>query len=174
MVRLDPGELFIGSTPAEVHTVLGSCVSVVIHHARLRLGAICHARKPDRECYHDKHGLKVCQDLGDYVSCSLHFMLAWFDQRGVPRQELDVKLFGGSMMFNNIPQTDVTPSLNMGKRNVDTAMTIIRSQRLHLTASDVGGPWARQIIFQTDTGEIRLKRIRQSMQELLTLEYGRC
>lgn len=168
IIRLDPGELYIGTAPAEVHTVLGSCVSIIFFHERLKLGAICHGRKPDHVCRPATTGLKVCRELGDHVRCSLEFMLAWFDTRGVPRSELEVKLFGGAMMFANSLAGGT--GLGMGKRNVDTAMEFIRSRRLHLTASDVGGPWARQIVFFTDTGEIRLKRYRKSAQELERLE----
>ncbi|MBF0181541.1 MAG: chemotaxis protein CheD [Magnetococcales bacterium] len=169
-IRLDPGELFISTVPAEVHTILGSCVSIVIYHPRLKQGAICHGRKPTRGCAHAVCGLKVCRELGDYVSCSVEFMLAYFDQKGTPRQELEVKLFGGAMMFNNLPSTMENPVLGMGKRNIDTAMEVIRANHLHLTASDVGGPWARQILFYTETGEIKLKRVRTSASELMGLE----
>ncbi|MBF0272477.1 MAG: chemotaxis protein CheD [Magnetococcales bacterium] len=170
IIRLDPGELFIGTAPAEVHTVLGSCVSITFYHSRLRQGAICHARKPVHYCPRSDSGLKICRELGDHVQCSLEFMLAWFDHKGVSRQELEVKLFGGGMMFTNLPAARDNPMLSMGKRNVDTAMEFIRVSRLHLTASDVSGPWARQIVFYTDSGEIKLKRIRKSIQELERLE----
>ncbi|MBF0416800.1 MAG: chemotaxis protein CheD [Magnetococcales bacterium] len=168
IIRLDPGELYIGTSPAEVHTILGSCVSIAFFHERSRMGAICHARKPDHVCHPAPFGLKVCRELGDHVRCSLEFMLAWFDLRGVPRPELEVKLFGGAMMFANTLAAGSV--LGMGKRNVDLSMEFIRTRRLHLTASDVGGPWARQIIFFTDTGEIRLKRFRKSATELDGLE----
>ncbi|MBF0214489.1 MAG: chemotaxis protein CheD [Magnetococcales bacterium] len=170
LIRLDPGELFIGTSPAAVHTVLGSCVSITFYHSRLRQGAICHGRKPHHVCGRSGAGLKICRELGDHVQCSLEFMLSWFDHRGVPRQELEVKLFGGGMMFATPASGVENPMLNMGRRNIDTAMEFIRVKRLHLTASDVGGPWARQIVFYTDSGEIKLKRIRKSAQELERLE----
>ncbi|MBF0125659.1 MAG: chemotaxis protein CheD [Magnetococcales bacterium] len=173
LLRLDPGELFISTEPTEVHTLLGSCVSIVFFHPRLRQGAICHGKRPSRECSRHGCGLKICRQLGDYVSCSLEFMLAYFDQKGVPRQELEVKLFGGALMFNSPGISMDAPMLSMGQRNIDTAMEFIRSRRLHLTASDIGGPWARQIQFFTDSGEIRLKRIRKSPLELMALENGK-
>ncbi|MEO5349065.1 MAG: chemotaxis protein CheD [Magnetococcus sp. YQC-3] len=172
MIRLDPGELFISTRPAEVHTILGSCVSVTFYHPRLKQGAICHGRKPSRDCQSTPSGLKICRELGDYVSCSLAFMLAYFNQQGVAHQEMEVKLFGGAMMFNNLAATNDNAVLTLGKRNIDTAMDFIRNQRLHLTSSDVGGPWARQIIFNTATGEIKLKRVRSTVQELENMEAG--
>ncbi|MBF0184416.1 MAG: chemotaxis protein CheD [Magnetococcales bacterium] len=170
-VWLDPGELFIG-VGAEVHTVLGSCVSLIVHHPRSRLGAICHGKRASRSCEHPAGGVKVCREMGDYLSCVMPFLLASFEQRGISRQELEVKLFGGAMMFTGTaPHLDL-PGFTVGKRNVDTAMSFIRAHHLHLTASDVGGPWARQLIFTTSNGEIRLRRIRSSAQELDTLDAG--
>ncbi|MEO5334941.1 MAG: chemotaxis protein CheD [Magnetococcus sp. YQC-5] len=169
-VRLDPGELFISTQPTEVQTVLGSCVSVSLYHPRLKQGSICHGRKPSRGCVHTACGLKICRELGDYVACSLEFMLAYFDMKGVQRQELEVKLFGGAMMFTNQPVSADHSLWNMGKRNIDTAMDFIRNKRLHLMASDIGGPWARQLVFNTETGEVRLKRVRYTAQELDDLQ----
>ncbi|MBF0428139.1 MAG: chemotaxis protein CheD [Magnetococcales bacterium] len=169
IIRLDPGELFISTSPSEVHTVLGSCVSVTFFHPRLKQGAICHGRKPTQGCIHGVSGLKLCQDLGDYVSCSLEFMLAYFDHRGVSRSELEIKLFGGGMMFNTLSGNAENPVLNTGKRNIDMAMEFFRAKRLHLMSSDIGGPWARQIVFYSETGEIKMKRIRKTAQDINNL-----
>ncbi|MBF0098462.1 MAG: chemotaxis protein CheD [Magnetococcales bacterium] len=170
-VWLDPGELYIGAG-AEVHTVLGSCVSVIFYHPRSRLGAMCHGKRATRNCAHPASGIKICRDMGDYVSCVMPFLLASFTARGIARQELEVKLFGGAMMFGSASPALDLPGFTVGKRNVDTAMSFVRANHLHLTASDVGGPWARQLIFTTATGEIRLRRIRASEQELSNLDAG--
>ncbi|MBF0369695.1 MAG: chemotaxis protein CheD [Magnetococcales bacterium] len=167
-VRLDPGELFIGTRPTEVNTVLGSCVSVTIFHPRSRQGAINHGRRPEQTCAQPNTGLKVCRELGDYVDGSLEFMLAWFDRNGVSRKELEVKLFGGGMMFN-LEKGKQSNIISVGKRNVDVAMQFIRKNHLHLTSSDVGGPWGRVIVFNTATGEVKLKRVRKTVTDMENL-----
>ncbi|MBF0147422.1 MAG: chemotaxis protein CheD [Magnetococcales bacterium] len=167
-VNLDPGEMYLGVKPVEVHTVLGSCVSVVLFHPQRRMGAMCHGKLPSRKCDHPACGLKICRAMGDFVSCSLRFMLSWFDLMGVSRKELEVKLFGGAMMFmlDNQPRER---SIAVGKRNVETAMDLIRGERLHLVASDVGGPWGRRIVFHAGTGEVKLQRIRKTELELASI-----
>ncbi|HIJ84451.1 MAG: CheD [Magnetococcales bacterium] len=168
VVNLDPGELFVGTRPAEVHTVLGSCVSVVLFHPHHRMGAMSHGKLPTRPCNQPYCGLKICRMMGDFVSCSLHFMLSWFYQMGIPGKELEVKLFGGAMMFS-IPNNPQEQSIAVGKRNVETAMDIIRAEKLHLIASDVGGPWGRKLVFHTGTGEVKLQRIRKTVFELASM-----
>ncbi|MBF0109481.1 MAG: chemotaxis protein CheD [Magnetococcales bacterium] len=171
-VTLDPGELFLGIRPMEVHTVLGSCVSVVLFHPHRKLGAICHGKLPSRPCDHGCNGLKVCRLMGDYVSCAFHFMLSWFDQMGIAARELEVKLFGGAMMFT-LPGKTQEESIAIGRRNVEVAMDLIREKKLRLVSSDVGGPWGRRIVFHSGTGEIRLQRIRKTELELIEVAAGR-
>ncbi|MBF0609973.1 MAG: chemotaxis protein CheD [Magnetococcales bacterium] len=157
VVWLEPGELFIGTRPAQVQTVLGSCVSVALFDRRQGIGAICHSRLASRACSQVICGMKVCRNLSDYVSCSLHFMLGYFDQHGSQRRELEVKLFGGANMFRQI-QSEERAERGIGKQNVDTAMAIIRREKLHLVATDVGGVASRVITFNTASGEVFLKR----------------
>lgn len=157
-VWLDPGEIFIGTQPTEVHTLLGSCVSVTLFNPRTRVGAICHGRLPSRDCSFPFCGMKICQNMGDYVECSLRFMLAYFDQQDSLRRELEVKLFGGAKMFDLLPMGMHEDPL--GKRNVDAAMEVIRRERLHLLTSDVGGVMGRTLVFDTSNGEVLLKRTR--------------
>ncbi len=165
-IRLDPGEIFINTQPAEIYTVLGSCVSITLYHPRLKQVAMSHCRKPDQTCYHMVDGLKICRELGDYVACSLRFMLAFFDQKGIERKELIIKLFGGALMSQGVAPVGNKEEgshlfTSMGKRNSERALELIRNERLHLTASDIGGPWARQIVFYTHTGEVQLKRMQK-------------
>lgn len=163
LVRLQPGELFIGRKPAEVHTILGSCVSVSMFNPRLKVGAICHGRQPARACGEHQCGLKICHGLGDWVSCSVRFMLAYFDQHGTLRRELEVKLFGGARMFGLSPKGASEDPI--GKRNVDAAMAIIKEEKLHLMSTDVGGAFGRNLVFDTQTGEVLLKRIKKTIND---------
>lgn len=164
-VRLDPGELCLLPRPSEVETILGSCVSVVLFHPNSGLGAMSHGKFPERQCQQPNCGLKICRDMGNYVSCSLLFMLSYYTHQGVPYRELEVKLFGGAMMFTSPGQSDSSIGA-IGKRNIEVAMEIIRTRHLRLVSSDIGGPWGRRIIFNTEAGEVKLQRIRKTVQEL--------
>ncbi|HAT51331.1 MAG: chemotaxis protein CheD [Nitrospirae bacterium] len=164
VVHLDPGELYVSSRPVEIHTVLGSCVSVAIFHPGRQLGAMSHGIFPFRECDHPPLGLKVCRSMGEYVSCSLRFMLSWFGHMGIESGELEVKLFGGAMMFS-LPGTPQVSSLSVGRSNVAAAREIIRDEKLRLISSDVGGSWGRKIIFHSGTGAVKLKRIHRTELE---------
>lgn len=170
-IRLDPGEVFISTQPTQIHTVLGSCVSLILYHPRSKQGAISHGRKPTQECDHSIHGWKICKNLGDYVDCSMEFMLSYFAQKGIQPPELVIKLFGGALMSACTPGTTTDYSvMTMGKRNSDRAMELLQTKKLHLMTSDCGGQWTRQIIFNSHTGEVKLKRIHTTAQPINPLE----
>ncbi len=72
-VSLRPGQIHFAKEPAVVSTVLGSCVSVTMHCARLEIGAICHALFPAGVPAEDVEPFR-------YVDRSVEAMVAWLGQ----------------------------------------------------------------------------------------------
>lgn len=154
VIYLKPGEMYFGETPGTVTTVLGSCIAIVMHNRRLRLGAICHAMLPDGIC--DEGGLR-------YLNCALTEMLDRFLARGVGCAEIEVKLFGGGDVL--MPAGGGTRGKTVGRQNIETAMELIEREGLKLVSYDLGGPSGRKILFRTDTGEVLVKRLRKDSDE---------
>ncbi len=86
-------------------------------------------------------------------------MLEWFLQLGVEREEIDVKVFGGSDM---IGCTEMKSRATVGQQNISKAFQVLEMERLRIAASDVGGQRGRKLFFSTHTGEVLLKRLRKS------------
>ncbi len=146
-IYLLPGQLSIVERPTVISTVLGSCVSVTLFHCRQGFGAMCHAMLPFNRGEQDFK----------FVDSSIHHMLASFDRRGIPRRELEVKLFGGADMFE--PSQAAGSSLTVGRQNIAAATQILAAEGLQLLASEVGGRQGRKLHFQAYTGEVLLKRL---------------
>lgn len=147
-IFLKPGQVYFSHLPSLVTTVLGSCVSVTMHSADHRCGAICHALLPEG------------RDAGDpcrYVDSSIMEMLRAFSRNGIESSRIEVKVFGGSDVLPVVE--DGTPRPSVGQQNIDAALRVIERERLHLAASDLGGTRGRKILFRTHTGEILLKRL---------------
>lgn len=149
-VYLKPGEIYIGTRPTIVTTVLGSCVSVVFFNARRRLGGICHALMPGGGP--DEEGCR-------YVEFSIRHMLEEYRRQQVAAFEIEVKLFGGADMF-----FCTTPNGTIGQQNIRRALSIIEAEKLNLVASDVGGESSRKLMFFVHSGEVLMKR-HKSRQE---------
>ena len=152
-VYLRPGEIYIArDEPTMVTTVLGSCISVSMFNRRLNVAAICHGLLP--RCRDKKVCDGTCFEGSRYVECSIRHMLSRFLSFGIHRSEIQVKLFGGSDMF----ELKSPASISVGKQNIEIAMKVIGDEGLTLVSSDVGGPLGRKILFHTQTGEVLLKR----------------
>jgi chemotaxis protein CheD len=150
-VTLMPGELFCGTNPTVVTTVLGSCVAVTMLCRRLSLWAICHGVLPSGN-EDDPPG--CCR----YVDESVRRMSAWFQRRGALKKEIEVKLFGGAeIMMERGPGSRFVP---VGRSNVNMALSALESEGLRVATSDVGGYTGRKLRFHTLTGDVMVKRFR--------------
>jgi chemotaxis protein CheD len=163
-IFLQPGEIYFAERPALISTLLGSCVAVTMFSPRLGTGAICHGLLPSCRGNKTCEGDKFCHEGIRYVDCSIMRMLGWFRQNGVAREEIDIKVFGGSEMLSS-PETKTKDSV--GQQNIKVAFQVIEKEKLRVSASDVGGLRGRKIIFSTSTGEVLLKRLRKSELENL-------
>jgi chemotaxis protein CheD len=145
-IYLKPGELTVNETPAEVWTVLGSCVSVTLYSPQQLVGAICHAMLP--------HG----GENGNfkYVDRALSYMLDHFDRCCVKRTEIVVKVFGGADMFEVNAASKI---LTIGRQNLVATQGILLRNRLHVTAKDIGGSRGRKLFFYPHSGEVFVKRL---------------
>jgi chemotaxis protein CheD len=158
-IYLKPGDIYISDKPVLVSTLLGSCVSVTMFSRRAGAGAICHGLLPTcrgkKPCECDE----FCGEGMRFVDCSIMRMLGWFEQNGVARGEIDVKVFGGSDMLSG-PENSTKATV--GQQNISMAFQVIEKENLRIAASDVGGLRGRKIIFSTHTGEVLLKRLLKS------------
>ena len=135
-IYLKPGDIYISDKPAMISTLLGSCVAVTMFSPRLGAGAISHGVLPcckgKKPCEDDEY----CREGVRYVDCSIMRMLGWFMQNGVAREEIDVKVFGGSDMLS-APES--TTQATVGQQNIAMAFHVLEKEMLRVSASDVGG-----------------------------------
>ncbi len=153
-IYLKPGEICITGDPSMIETVLGSCVSVTMFDRRSGVSMICHCLLP--QCKNEIPCDGDCSEGFKYVDCSILRMIKKFDSYDIMRSDIEVKVFGGADMFA------VGKSISIGKQNIETALKIIERERLNLLASDIGGTQGRKIYFNTNTGEVHLKRLNKA------------
>lgn len=154
---LNPGELIISSEPKVIRTILGSCISLIFYHRATGFYGMTHALLPTEES--TSANLEACetncQNRGKpgrykYVSCSTSALVEAFRVRGIPKREIEVKLFGGA-------KTTTLIKNDIGARNVLKAKDIIQHQRLSLYAEDTFGVHGRIIQFDSTTGDVHVR-----------------
>lgn len=153
-VYLMSEEVWFTGKPTIVSTVLGSCVSVTMFARHVRFAAICHAILP--VCAKMGTCPATCGKQYKYVNCVIPKMVQRFQKHDIRPRDLEVNLFGGADMPGSGRTGD-----RVGQLNTQTAIGAIKSEKLRLKASDVGGFLGRKIYFHTHTGEILLKRLKR-------------
>ena len=155
LIHLKPGELVFTEKPAQVVTVLGSCVTVTMFSRWPRYAGICHAML-SAPSFVGPSG-KV-PDRFKYLSEAIPFMAAHFRKLGIDLKAVEVKMFGGGNVTPHNPVKPHRPML-IGHANVQTARQLLAAETLTLKAANVGGSLGRKLIFNTATGEVQHKHL---------------
>jgi chemotaxis protein CheD len=152
-IYVQPGESHLVREPAIMRTVLGSCVGVTFLVPRLGLGALCHPMLP-------RYPAKPPADssLADgrrYVDFAIRDLARQFDALHVRRGEVQVKIFGGGDVLW-ISEDAARPTV--GRLNREAAIKVLEEEGFAVTASSLGGTCGINIQFNTETGEVLLRR----------------
>jgi len=133
------GDIYCRPGPAVITTILGSCVSVCLWDAVLKLGGINHYVLPE--------GTE-----GDcnprYGNAAIDCLRARMLELGGRARHLQAKIFGGAAVLPI--GMDAT---TVGGRNVQIAMERLHDYRIPVAAQRTGGQSGRMISFYTETGE---------------------
>jgi chemotaxis protein CheD len=150
-IYLNPGESCFARKPAILRTILGSCVGVTLWSPRLAIGGLTHSQLPRAPA--QPPGLDPL--IGRrYVDFAIREMLRQFDRLGVPRGELEVKLFGGA----DVLQVPDAATSTVGKQNCEAAIEVVRAEGLPVLASSLGGTSGVNLRFDTRTGVVEIRR----------------
>ncbi len=167
---LKAGELYVSEQPTVLLTVLGSCLTVTMFHPQSRIGGMCHGLFPtcsDAVCAGD------CAEGARYVDCAIRRMAHWFDARGIPRRQIEVKCFGGADLFNAVRRLRHSSRLSVGRQNIQSAERVLAQEGFRLKVKDVGGSQGRKIYFYSHTGKVLLRRLQRAAEyEPLALGSG--
>lgn len=145
-VFLQPGEFYCARRPSIVETILGSCIAVTLYSPPMRTGAICHAMLPS-----------PCDGAaqGEYVEGAIKAILGRMLYRGLEKDALEAKLFGGSTV---LPSGESS----IGEQNIKAALEVLEKLQIRIVARDVGGDTGRKLFFCTETGDVYVRRQKSS------------
>lgn len=141
-----PGNVFTSQDPFLVTTILGSCVAVCLWEPSLRIGGINHYLLP----LWNGEGLP----LPRFGNVAIKKLIEKMEALGALKSNLKAKVFGGSSI-----NLDENGLLNIGGRNTMTAKDILAEERIPILCSDTGGKVGRKLLFHTDTGLVKIRKL---------------
>jgi chemotaxis protein CheD len=152
-IYVQPGESHLVRESAIMRTVLGSCVGITFLIPRLGVGALCHPMLPR---YPAKPPADASLAAGRrYVDFAIHDLARQFDALHVRRGEVQVKLFGGGDVLR-VSEDAARPTV--GRLNCEAAIKVLEEEGFAVTASSLRGVCGINIQFNTETGEVLLRR----------------
>jgi len=144
-----PGAIKISRQPMEITTLLGSCISVCLWDSKLKYGGINHFMMP----FWNGIGLASPK----YGNIAIEKLVKNMINIGSEKKNLIAKVFGGAAVLNTNECI-----FNIGERNIDIQSTILKDEGIEAVAASVGGTLGRKLIFNTETGSVRMKYIKKS------------
>lgn len=144
-IYLYPGNLFAHKDSHRVTTVLGSCIAVCLWDPVLKIGGINHYLLP----FWNGEGLPSPR----YGNIAIKELVRKMQKLGSHPQHLVAKLFGGASLNN------ANGFLNIGGRNIMLAEDMLAGEGIGIIGKDVGGDRGRKLLYYTDSGLARVKKV---------------
>lgn len=136
------GQLVTVSDPAEITTILGTCVAVCLWDPERGVGGLNHYLLP-----HPVNGAIASPRFG---LPAIKGLIAEVRRLGSgPR--LSAKVFGGMQSRMRSIHDD------LGRANADLAFRVLQDEGIPVLARDTGGEHGRKLIFRVPSGEAWVK-----------------
>lgn len=150
-LMLMPGELYLGTEPASIRTLLGSCVGVTVWHAQRRIGGMCHFLLPAR----NRTGTAgPSRDDGRYGDEAVTALVAALKSLGLQPAECTAHLYGGA----DTMAEGSGIKFNVGERNIEQGWALIDRHGFNLDGVDVGDNVPRTVLLTLSSGEVVCRR----------------
>lgn len=145
-VFLAPGDLVVRDTPANVKTIVGSCVAVCLWDPRRSLGGV-------------NHYLLARPGSGDtpdarFGTIAMTLLLERMRQAGADCRRMRAAVIGGGH-----PVSVIRPNA-IGDDNVDVALAYLRESGIRVARQSTGGEHGRKLLFNTHSGKLLVRDLR--------------
>lgn len=148
LIRVGIAQGAIVSGPDRIGTTgLGSCVGVVLYHARKNIAGLVHIMLPQSPANFSGN---VCK----YADLALDWLLDEFSKQGLRPSSLKAKAAGGAQMFSGSANSDI---LRVGPRNAEAVENYLRDAGVELVSTDFGGNTGRTIEFDLQTELLQIR-----------------
>ena len=144
---LHPGRLFVSAEPAAVTMILGSCVAVCLWDESHGIGGMNHYLLPDGE------GDGVAAER--FAPLALRRLLEQLLELGASKENLKAKVFGGACVLEAFQES----GNDLGTKNIEAARRVLEVERIPILAEDVAGQAGRKLVFHTEGGSARVRKL---------------
>lgn len=143
-----------GAKDVTFSTVLGSCISACVRDTTTGVGGMNHFLLAHQaESAKDQFGASA-----RYGAFAMEQLINSVLSRGSGRKsDLEIKVFGGGAIANNMQ--------DIGAKNVEFVKSFLADEGYAISSEDMGGPWARRVMYKPHTGQAFVKRLDSGLDE---------
>lgn len=158
--KILPGEYYVTSNQEVVTTVLGSCISVCVYDPVNLIGGMNHFMLPSGNNDSD-----IMSQSFRYGDVAMEKLVNVILRHGGNKAELIFKAFGGGQIIKNMT--------SIGQRNISFLHKFMTMEGYKLSASDLGGPHPRKVVFNPLDGKVKLKRLQHMHNDTILARENR-
>lgn len=136
---------------------LGSCIAVSIYDPVVKAGGLLHIMLPDSSI----DPAKAAAQPAMFMDTGLPALFRTAYQLKVEKQRVQICVAGGAQIM------DGGGFFNIGRRNYESLVCILKQHGLRSQAEHVGGLVSRSMYLNIATGEVRLKISGQTNEMIL-------
>jgi chemotaxis protein CheD len=140
---------------------LGSCVAVAIRDEEKRYGSMAHIMLPQKDFGRRREN----ENMNKYADIAIAAAIRALEERGCQRSTMTAKIAGGAHMFD-VGQDD---QVDIGRRNVEAVVEILKAWEIPLIAADTGGNQGRTVEFSVHSGEFLVRTVRGGQRHIKTV-----
>lgn len=139
-IHLKQGQYCIADCNDKVEALLGSCISVVIWHANMKVGSMSHSLVDTRNNRNNQNlDSKYCDE-------AIKKMIYELKIRGIKIEECHAKIFGGASMIPKLKQSKI------GEKNYNISLLQLNENKIKIVEQKVLGEHYRKLYFDVNTG----------------------
>lgn len=158
IIEVNIAEMKIGSAPDILVTRgLGSCLGITIYDPLKKIGGIAHPMLPDINL------ARVKSNPYRFVNSAIMKMIEELEKMGGLKSRFVAKIFGGAKMFSSFAQDNL---LNVGQKNIDMALNVLKDLGIKIVAQDTGGNFGRTVEFDLEDGKTYVNTVFKGKKEI--------
>jgi len=158
-VRIDPGEYYVSREPVVISTLLGSCVSACLYDPVTRVVGMNHFLLANKRYARDIPIIE--SEAGRYGIHAMELLINDMQKQGAKRRNLKAKVFGGGDVLRYY-KGGKDNFFYVGEVNCRFVREFLRSEKIAVTASDLGQDYGRIIHFRSTDFSAFMKKISHS------------
>ena len=152
--KILPGQFYVSVAGEMIVTVLGSCISACVRDRYNGVGGMNHFMLPVQRENMEAGVLSALSESARYGNWAMEYLINEVLKNGGEKRNLEVKVFGGGKVLESMSQIDI------GRKNIDFVRHFITSEKLSLAAEDVGGLYPRKVLYFSDTGSVKVRKLK--------------